>query len=214
MSTPIPSRISIYHIVHMDRIPSIVANGGLYSDALIRNSNIPGSTIGMQKIKDRRLHNALRSHPGLTVGMCVPFYFCPRSVMLYVISRQNHEELDYKGGQESIVHLVADLHRAVQWASVNNLRWAFTSTNAGSLFFDDYSSLNDLDKVDWEAVERTQWIDCRERKQAEYLVENYFPWELFYEIGVYSDTQANCVGNMLSASPHRPQIMVHQDWYY
>jgi hypothetical protein len=82
MSTPVPSCISIYHIVHIDRIPSIVAGGWLYSDAEIRDSNLPGSTIGMQKIKDRRLQNALRSQPGLTVGMCVPFYFCPRSVSM------------------------------------------------------------------------------------------------------------------------------------
>ena len=214
MSTPVPSCISIYHIVHIDRIPSIVAGGWLYSDAEIRDSNLPGSTIGMQKIKDRRLQNALRSQPGLTVGMCVPFYFCPRSVMLYVISRQNHEELGYKGGQESIVHLVANLHLTAQWANSNNLRWAFTSSNAGSLYFDDYSSFDDLDKIDWQAVESTQWVGCRERKQAEFLMERCFPWELVSEIGVYSGAQADCVGNMLSVSTHRPQIKVRRDWYY
>jgi hypothetical protein len=131
-----------------------------------------------------------------------------------VISRQNHEELGYKGGQESIVHLVANLHLTSQLAKSNNLRWAFTSSNAGSLYFDDYSSFDDLDKIDWQAVESTQWVGCRERKQAEFLMERCFPWELVSEIGVYSGAQADCVGNMLSVSTHRPQIKVRRDWYY
>ena len=134
--------------------------------------------------------------------------------MLYVISRQNHKELTYRGGQTNIVHLVADFHKTVQWAETNALRWAFTSSNAGSLFFDDFSSLADLDKVDWEAVEKNQWSDCRDRKQAECLVEERFPWELIEEIGVYSSTQAAYVEQLLSGCPFHPLIRVRREWYY
>ena len=59
----------------------------------------------------------INSHPSLCVGDCVPFYFCPRSVMLYVISMRNHAELSYQGGQEPIVHLEADLYDVVAWAN-------------------------------------------------------------------------------------------------
>ena len=76
-----------------------------------------GTTIGMSSIKKRRLKLKLTSHPDLHVGDCVPFYFCPRSVMLYVIHMANHAELTYRGGQESIVHLEAGLHEAVAWAN-------------------------------------------------------------------------------------------------
>ena len=58
----------------------------------------------------------MKCRPGLNVGDCVPFYFCPRSVMLYLIHRANHPELDYRGGQGPIVHLEADLHEAANWA--------------------------------------------------------------------------------------------------
>jgi hypothetical protein len=72
--------------------------------------------IGMNNIKQRRLTElTLDSHPGLYVGQCAPFYFCPRSVMLYLIHKRN-PELAYKGGQEPIVHLEADLRDAVAWA--------------------------------------------------------------------------------------------------
>ena len=91
------------------------------------------------------------------MGDCVPFYFCPRSVMLYVISRSNHPELEYLGGQTPIVHLEADLQATVAWADTNGRRWAFTSSNAGSYYFEDFSDLRRLDKISWDAVDANQW---------------------------------------------------------
>ncbi len=71
------------------------------------------------------------------VGACVPFYFCPRSVMLYVIWRRNHPQLTYLGGQEPIVHLEANLLEVVDWADRERHRWAFTLSNASSLYAED-----------------------------------------------------------------------------
>jgi hypothetical protein len=60
----------------------------------------------MSAIKRRRVEELeVSCHPGTKVGDYVPFYFCPRSVMLYVIHRANHPDLSYRGGQEPIVHL-------------------------------------------------------------------------------------------------------------
>ena len=85
---PVPADPKIYHIVHVDRLPSIIADGGLLCDAAIAERAPVGTTIGMNDIKQRRLSELrLSSHPDLYVGACVPFYFCSRSVMLYVISQ-------------------------------------------------------------------------------------------------------------------------------
>lgn len=120
----VPTQPKIYHIVHVDRLDSIVADGCLWCDAEILRRASPGTTIGMNSIKQRRLNElTLASHPDLYVGDCVPFYFCPRSIMLYMIDRGNHQELAYRGGQEPIVHLEADLHASVVWAQQNNQRW-------------------------------------------------------------------------------------------
>ncbi|WP_252977089.1 DUF4433 domain-containing protein [Pseudomonas oryzihabitans] len=83
----VPAQPKIYHICHVDRLPSIIASAGLLSDAVLLNQALPGTVIGMNHIKQRRLQLELDSHPGLHVGECVPFYFCPRSVMLFLISR-------------------------------------------------------------------------------------------------------------------------------
>ena len=82
---PPPAEPNIYHIVHVDRLASIVADGALWSDAEVQRRAPPGTVIGMSAIKQRRLTNPVKCRPGLNVGDCVPFYFCPRSFMLYVL---------------------------------------------------------------------------------------------------------------------------------
>ena len=127
----------IYHIVHVDRLASIVADGFLWCDAEAQRRASPGTIIGMTEIKRRRLTKPLASHPGLCVGDCVPFHFCPRSVMLYVIDRANHPNLAWRGGQSPIVHIEADLHEVVTWADRSQRRWAFTLSNAASSYAED-----------------------------------------------------------------------------
>lgn len=89
---PVPDRPKIYHIIHIDRLASIVADGFLWSDATMAQRQGAGTTIGMHRIKARRLNELnLSCHPDLRVGQCAPFYFCPRSVMLYLIYCRNEE---------------------------------------------------------------------------------------------------------------------------
>lgn len=218
---PMPAAPKIYHIVHVDRLPSIVADGFLWSDAEMVRHALPGTTIGMYSIKQRCLNAlTLTSHPGLYVGACVPFYFCPRSIMLYLISQANHPDLAYRGGQEPIVHLEADLYQAVSWAEQNTQRWAFTLSNAGSYYFEDRAALANLSEIDWNAVQARRWggngvpSAVKEAKQAEFLVENAFPWALVSRIGVRSQPVYRQVYAALQAASHQPLVAVIPEWYY
>lgn len=209
-----PDHPKLYHICHVDRLPSIVASGGLLSDAAVQQHTLAGTMIGMSNIKQRRLTELqLASHPGLFVGQCVPFYFCPRSVMLFLIHRQN-AELAYRGGQGPIVHLEADLHATVAWAQQHRRRWAFTASNAGSRYFDDWANLAQLNSVDWNAVQARNWSGCKEGKQAEFLLEHGFPWGLVERIGVASRLVYAQAANALPAAGHRPPVEIRPDWYY
>lgn len=190
----VPARPKIYHIVHVDRLSSIIDSGGLLCDAeMARQENI-GTTIGMAGIKERRLTKLkLQSHPDLSVGQCVPFYFCPRSVMLFMYYRSNHPDLTYHGGQEPIIHFEADLHEVVQWADENRKRWAFTLSNAGSYFFEDRCNLDQLNELNWQVIQANNWQGNQEEKPAEFLIEESFPWELVSRIGVKSQEMYNRV---------------------
>ena len=54
--------------------------------------------------------------------------------MLYLIHRANHPDLTYLGGQESIVHLEAELLKTVEWAQGEGNRWVFTLSNARAVY--------------------------------------------------------------------------------
>lgn len=213
---PMPASPKIYHIVHVDRLASILAAGGLLCDAEIVRADADGTTIGMGSIKQRRLNELrLGCHPDLYVGGCVPFYFCPRSVMLYLIHRGNHPELAYQGGQAPVVHLEADLRRSVAWAEQTGVRWAFTLSNAGAYYFEDRCDLSQLDEIDWDAVQSTRWAGhSKEGKQAEFLIERSFPWELVERVGVHSQGVAQQVYTALTVARHKPRVEIRREWYY
>lgn len=212
---PIPPNPKLYHIVHVDRLASIIATGGLLSDAQIVAQAAADSMIGMSHIKQRRLEElTLSSHPDLYVGQCVPFYFCPRSIMLYIIYQANSPDLAYKGGQGPIMHLQADLNAVVAWANLKSRRWAFTLSNAGSCFFEDRSDLACLGELNWPAIQTNQWQGCKDGKQAEFLLEQNFPWHLVEAIGVYSQPAYQQVMNALQATAHRPSVTIKPEWYY
>jgi hypothetical protein len=211
----VPAQPKIYHIVHVDRLPSIVADLCIWCDREVMRRTPPGTRIGMSGIKRRRLNElALTSHPGLFVGDCVPFYFCPRSVMLYLIYQGNHPEITYRGGQGAIVHLEADLRAVVAWANAQGRRWAFTLSNAGARYFEDRADLARLNEIDWDAVYATDWKNRKEGKQAEFLLEQSLPWQLVERIGALSRATYNLAANALPRTGHRPAVELRREWYY
>ena len=194
----------------------IVSEGFLVSDAVMIERGSPATTIGMSSIKQRRLALPVDGHPGDYVGDFVPFYFCSRSVMLYLLYRGNHPELTYKEGQGPIVHLEADLHAVVAWANEENRRWMFTLSNAGARYAPFRSDLSRLDEIDWNAVSANNWraTNVKEGKQAEFLVHDSFPWDLVSRIGVRSMGVKTQVDEALKIVQHRPKIEIKPDWYY
>jgi hypothetical protein len=211
----VPASPKIYHIVHVDNLASIVADGCLWSDAVMGQRQ-GGTVIGMSGIKKRRLELPVDCHPGTHVGDFVPFYFCSRSIMLFVIHRANHSELAYRGGQQPIVHLEADLHEVVQWAEANDRRWAFSLSNAGAIYAQFRARLDRLGDINWNAVAATDFraADVKEGKQAEFLVQQSFPWTLVQRIGVHSNGIAQRVVNAIRDASHLPGVEIRREWYY
>jgi len=216
MSKP-PAKPKIYHITHVDNLTRIITRGGLFSDARMLKEGGPDQAIGMSKIKQRRLKEIeVTCRRGTMVGEYVPFYFCPRSVMLYLIYRGNHPELDYRGGQDPIIHLEADLYQVVEWADNKGVPWAFSLLNAGAYIVEFRSNLQDLHELDWKAITATDFRDpdIKERKQAEFLIYDFFPFELVERIGVYDETIRAKVRRALAGSKYKPLIEIRRDWYY
>lgn len=212
---PAPAQPKLYHITRVENLAPIIQTRGLLSDREMIQRGGPAQAIGMSKLKRARLGLPVRPHPGDCVGDFVPFYFCPRSVMLYLLHKGNHPEVEYRGGQESIVHLEADLHRVIAWASLSRVRWAFSLSNAASAYAEFRADAAHLDEVNWASVAAHDWRgSVREGKQAEFLLHHFFPWELVERIGVCSTRTANQAGSLVAVAAHRPPIEVLTQWYY
>ena len=67
--------------------------------------------------------------------------------MLYIIAAANHPEVPFKGGQRGVIHIEADLKKAVLWASTNKILWAFTKQNAGARYAEFFNSVDKLTEV-------------------------------------------------------------------
>ena len=217
--SPMPKNPKIYHITHANNLEGILERGGLLSDARMIREGGPAQAVGMSKIKRRRLEEIeVTCHPGTKVGEYVPFYYCPRSVMLYILHRSNHQEVGYTGGQEPIIHLEADLNSAVEWAKDSGTKWALSFSNAGAYLVEFGCNQSDFHRLDWSAIFATDFreSDIKERKQAEFLVHGFFPFELVSRIGVYSNRIHDKVTQTLLRHGRFTglEVRVMRGWYY
>ena len=200
----------IYHITHLKNLQRIIAEGGLHCDRSAQK--VKTVDIGHRHIKERRLNRAVPVGPGGTVGDYVPFYFATRSPMLFAISHGAVE--GYTEGQKPVVYL----RSTVQAVADAGLRWVFTEGHADLSFTDFFDELKDLDKVDWDLMRAKYWNDTDEdpdrkrRRQAEFLVHKFFPWELVSYIGVYDRSIAEAVAEIIKGGS--PEVEVQRGWYY
>jgi hypothetical protein len=188
----------------------IIKAGGLFCDRDAKK--IQFVNIGHKSIKDRRLRKRVPRGPGGVVADYVPFYFAPRSPMLFTINKGN--VVGYAGGQEPIVHLVS----STEAVGAAGLKWVFTEGHAVMDYTDFFDDFADLDKIDWPLMGSRYWFDSddypdrRCRRQAEFLVHNFFPWKLFSEIGVYNAAIAQ-KANQIVAGRNIP-VSIRGAWYY
>jgi hypothetical protein len=209
----------IFHITHVDNLPSIIKDGYLWSDRRLVDTHGERVVIGLNNIKKRRLNELpVHCHPETQVGDYVPFYFCPRSPMLYMIHMQN-PDLKYLEGQKRVVHLVSTTDLAIQAASERP--WAFSDGNAGAFYTQFSADIRKLATfVDWKAVNAKWWrgqnVDpaVMSKKMAEFLVHDWFPWTSIRIIGVIQQSIADEVQQILAHADHEPQVSVRRKWYY
>lgn len=70
--------------------------------------------------------------------------------------------------------------------------------------------------LQWPAIAAIDFraADVKERKQAEFLVHERFPWDLVVRIGVCSgDIQARVTATLRDAT-HRPAVEIRRAWEF
>ena len=202
-----PDQTLIYHITDVDNLPGILAGGGLRSDAAMAQHN--PAVIGYGHIKQRRMTEIRVDCCGNRyVGEFVPFYFCPRSPMLYTVNNGNTGRP--VGCQRTTMHLVSTLAVGMD----QNRPWAISDGNAGAFHTTFSSDLTALAGLDWAAIRATQWQGKTHQKSAEFLLADFFDWSGFHTVACHNAEVAQQVQNMLTNQAHRPTVRVEPNWYY
>lgn len=204
----------IYHITHLKNLKSILESSCIWCDNEIQTHNIETQGIAYQAIKDRRARRAVPTCKQGFLSHYVPFYFAPRSPMLYAVHCGT--VANYQEGQSSVLHLVAKIEEV----SKRNLPFTFTNGHAEMMLTEFYESLDDLDKIDWDLMQSNFWFDIEDdinrkwRRQAEFLVHHKFPVDLIAGIGVISEEVKSEVEEILKASGKEKKVAVLPQWYY
>lgn len=209
-----PTPIELYHFTHFEHLPTIVQDG-LHGDSLIQVSGSLIREAGDPAIKARRRLAPVGAGPRGVVANYVPFYFAPRSPMLFVIHRGSVPS--YQGSQRDLVYLCT----TVEIVQDHGVTVVLTDRNAAAAyteFSDDPATWDDL--VDWPLMGARMWNntlddpDRMQRRMAECLAHPAVPWSAVTEVGVIDRPMEKKVQSILGAAGANTPVAVKPDWYY
>lgn len=209
-----PKAIPIYHITHIDNLLGILQTGCLYCQLLLNQAGFKPVSIAFPSIQNRRAITTVPHSPGSVIHSYVPFYFAPRSPMLYDIHKNNLEY--YDGGQIPIVYLVSSV---TQMQNTNH-SFIFTDGRATVAFTRFFTDLTDLNHIDWPLMKKAYWHDTmsdpdrKRRRQAEFLVHNQVTLSAFIGIGVMNEHIKQQVEDLLSTYQIGLPVHTWPEWYY
>lgn len=209
-------KINVYHMVHLDRLETILRSGALFSDLALKDMGIEvGTSIAYENIRSRRREKEVFAIPDLVIGGCVPFYFGTHSPMLYRAMMGKTDGYGYEGGQDPVLYLVFRMIDLIREAEASNLRWFFTDGNAAAALTNQYFDLAELSRLNWDILRSSQWAGHRDEKQAEFLIENRVPLgPSFLGIGVRTEEMRIKVLSVLRNVGITIPVVVKNDWYF
>lgn len=201
----------IYHFTDIDNLPGILDVGALqcHRDAAT------AVEVGNVEIKASRKNRRVDCGPGGMVGDYVPFYFAPRSPMMYVIS---------KGRVDGVS---TDLSRLIYLVSTTDAVYeagvpcVYSDGNAAVLitkFCEDPAML--ATHVDLPLMKEMMWTSTPEdpdrmrRRMAEFLVYERLPLALMAGIAVRNRAMRDAVVSLTSHTGKEIKTVVRNDWYF
>ena len=201
-----PKKIWLFRITHIENIPHILRNG-----LVTRHS--PAASEDFVRIGDISLievRDDIKAPvpPGGMLSEYIPFYFGPRSPMLYQISTGFDGVKQFP--QQEIVYIVTSLDKIRE----HHLPYFFTDGHIRSFTSTSYNDDKYLEKLDWSAIFATYWksdeADLRkqEKKQAELLVKNYVPVNAIELFCVYNEHAKGILYSFLSGMNHEFEVRI------
>lgn len=214
-SDPRSSERLIMHFTHVQNLPGILAAGCLRADNHVDRRSALAVEAADLEIKTSRRAIRIELAPFGCVADYVPFYFAPRSPMLYKLAKGSVPT--YTGGQDPLIYLVS----TVNAITAAGLRWLFSDGNCAAnvtQIFDDLGLLDSV--VDWQVMAARIWKntaddpDRMRRRMAEFLVYESVPLSCIAGIAVRTQGMKHQVDRLLTAVTVRLPVRVQPRWYF
>lgn len=210
-----PQMTPIFHFTHLDNLPTILECGGLCCKNRSQREGRKYVNCAHQSIQDQRARKDVQCAPFGVLHDYVPFYFGPRSPMMFAISKNNVPA--YTGGQAPLIYLCS----VAEVVATKPLPFVFTDGHPITQGLSDfYNDLRWLNKIDWQVVKGKWWNqtesdpDRPRRRMAEFLVHDMLPWSMVYFIGTFDQATADEVTRRIQNQTWLPKVEVKRDWYY
>lgn len=204
----------LYHITDYHNLFSIIESGGLSAYAKVFNDQISHEDIAHPHIQSRRSTTKVEISPYGFLHDYVPFYFAPRSPMLYAIKSGKVE--GYNGVQNDIIYLVTNTKNIAEAGK----KFVFTDGHAIMKLTEFYNDLVYLKEIDWAVMEGKYWQDTdqypdrKRKRQAEFLVHDFVPLELFLGIGVQNEQTKAAVLEILNELQTDMDVLIKPSFYF
>lgn len=204
----------LFHISFYKNLDSIFSNGELASHIKVQEQRVGYTNIAHQGLQERRSTTVIPVEPNGCLHDYVPFYFAPRSPMLYAIKQGRVKDFD--GNQDDIVYFVTSTDKVVD----AGLPFVFTDGHAIMFITDFYNDINDLDKVDWDIMKERYWNDTEEdpdrkrRRQAEFLIHEKIGLEHFLGIAVRNERMKEIVEDKVKNYKLDLPVVVRPRFYF
>jgi hypothetical protein len=209
----VPTRV--FHITAIENLPLILADGGLRCVSDLRQDGKAYASIAHSHLQDRRATTPVPCGPGGLLHDYVPFYFAPRSPMLYSIHKGN--VAGCSKSQKDIAYLVTSAELVRDHCD----GFAFTDGHGimqTTRFFNDLRHLKD--NIDWQIMQAKFWRDTNEdpdrkrRRQAEFLAFKFVPWSIIDSVAVMRAIDLAAIRRTLYDADHKTPVEAKPIWYY
>ncbi|MEM9419072.1 MAG: DUF4433 domain-containing protein [Planctomycetota bacterium] len=207
-----PDQYRVFRITHVDNIPWILDNGLHCESSDVRDENYV--SIGMADLISKRRRRSVPVDPGGVLADYVPFYFTPKSIMLYNI-KTGYNGVTRRPNDE-IVLLVSRLPQL----SDAGVKYIFTDGHAYPTETEYFDDDNDLDQVDWELLYTCDFErDPNDpgkltRYQAEALVYQHVPVDALTGIVCNSDRVKKRLQQQIDDRGLGYGVVTRPRWYF
>jgi hypothetical protein len=203
------------HFTHVRNLSGILRTGWLRADSGVDRGTALQIEAADLEVKELRRHCRVPLPPYGHVADYVPFYFAPRSPMLYKLAKGSVP--GYVEGQDPLVYLVS----TAEVIAAANVPFLFSDGNCAAAVSQFYRDLALMDTVvDWPLMEAQMWHntiedrDRRRRRMAEFLVHERVPVACIEQIVARRETIKAQVERELGAFGIRVPVLVRPWWYF